>query len=134
VAEIDQVKLHRLWEESTRVVEWLSALVCECKAVDTASLFGRWLRFSGVLELLEANPQPWPLVVDGKRLRRSVDDLIFECGELYRTGKANARYAQSDIAEINRKLDVIVGGLVEGGKMDDGGGVKKLSEGIVGDL
>ena len=28
-----------------------------------------------------------------------------DCGDLFRGGKANAKYAESDIAEINSKLD-----------------------------
>jgi hypothetical protein len=114
VALVDEVLLHRLWAESSRVVEQLSRLVAQGKSVDAASLFGRWLVFSGVLEMCERNPQVGLVEVRGRELRLGVEALVFECGELYRTGKANPRYAETDIAEINRKLDFVLGRLGEG--------------------
>jgi len=103
----DTVNLHRVWNETTRFVETIHREVREGKSVMEWSRYGRWLRFSGVLEILEANPQEFPLEVNGKALRALVEDLLSECGEKFRTGKADPTYAQSDIAEINRKLDIL---------------------------
>jgi len=105
--KLSAAQLHVLWRETDRVVEGLAKAVMECKRVDEASNFGRWIRFSGVLEILEAHPAPFPLTVDAKGLKKKVSDMLFECGELYRGGKHDPRYAASDIAEINRKLDII---------------------------
>jgi len=107
----DTVKLHRVWSETTRFIETIHREVREGKSVMEWSRFGRWLRFSGVLEILEANPQEFPVEVNGKALRVAVEDLLSDCGEKFRTGKADPTYAQSDIAEINRKLDLIAGAL-----------------------
>jgi hypothetical protein len=114
MAVVDEVLLHRLWAESSRVVEQLSRLVAQGKSVDAASLFGRWLVFSGVLEMCEENPQSGLLEVHGRELRVAVKELVSECGDLYRTGKANPRYAETDIAEINRKLDFVMARLGDG--------------------
>jgi len=103
----DTVHLHRVWNETTRFMETIHREVREGKSVMDWSRYGRWLRFSGILEILEANPQPFPLEVNGKALRAKVEDLLSDCGEKFRTGKADPTYVQSDIAEINRKLDVI---------------------------
>jgi len=81
--------------------------VAECKRVDEASNFCRWLQFSGVLNILEAHPAGLPLPVDGKALRKQMDAILFECGELYKGGKHDPKYTTSDIAEINRKLDLL---------------------------
>jgi len=105
--QTDTVRLHRIWSETTRHVETFQRDAREGKRVLEASIFGRWLRFSGILELLDDNPQQFPTVVDGKALRRQVEDLLSDCGEKFKSGKADPTYAQSDIAEINRKLDVI---------------------------
>jgi len=105
--KLSAAQLHVLWRETDRVVSALSKAVMECKRVDEASNFGRWLRFSGVLQILEAHPAGFPLTVDAKGLTKKVSDMLFECGELYRGGKHDPRYAASDIAEINRKLDII---------------------------
>jgi len=35
------------------------------------------------------------------------EDLLYECGELFKGGKADPKYAESDIAEINKKLEVL---------------------------
>jgi len=104
---LTSVQLHVLWRETNREVDSLTQAVSECKSVDQASSFGRWLRYSGVLQILEAHPAPFPLIVDGKALTKKVTDLIYECGELYKGGKHDPRYAASDIAEINRKLDIL---------------------------
>jgi len=105
--QTDDVRLHRVWNETTRQIETFQRDAREGKRVMEASVFARWLRFSGILEILEGNPQDFPLEVNGKALRAKVEDLLSDCGEKFRTGKADPTYAQSDIAEINRKLDVI---------------------------
>jgi len=104
---IDAVQLHVLWRETNRYLDSLTQAVCETKRVDEASNFGRWLLFSGVLKILEAYPSGLPLPVDGKVVRKKTEDLVYECGELYKGGKHDPRYAASDIAEINRKLDLL---------------------------
>jgi len=81
--------------------------VSECKSVDEAANFTRWLQASGVLSLLERFETDGSLPVAGKALRKLAGAILSECGELYKDGKATPRYAASDIAEINRKLDII---------------------------
>jgi hypothetical protein len=100
--------LARVFSETSRQLAIFHRAVREGKGVTEASVFCRWLRFSGILEILEAYPCSLvPRVVDGKTLRRQVEDVLYDCGEKFRTGKADPTYAASDIAEINRKLDVI---------------------------
>lgn len=101
----DRVQLHVMWRETDRFLESLARDVRENKRVMEASQFCRWLNFSGFVKLLELNPQDAPLRVDGKGLQKKLNDLIYDCGELFRGGKHDPKYAASDIAEINRKLD-----------------------------
>jgi len=101
----DRVQLHVMWRETDRFLESLAREVRENKRVMEASQFCRWLNFSGVVKLLESNPQDAPLLVDGKGLQKKLNDLIYDCGESFRLGKSDPKYAASDIAEINRKLD-----------------------------
>jgi hypothetical protein len=79
----------------------LSREVREGKNVLYASQFARWLEFSGLVRVLE-------LVSDGVSIQKELGDLLFECGELFKGGKHDAKYAASDIAEINRKLDLLL--------------------------
>lgn len=104
----DAVTLHQLWRETTRKLEAHAREVRENKGVLEASLFARWLTFSGVVKMLEANPQPEPLRVDGAALRRLAHEVISLCGEAFKSGRADPKYAASDIAEINRKLDLLL--------------------------
>jgi hypothetical protein len=99
-----------MWRETDRFLDSLAASVREGKRVTEASNYCRWLQFSGVVSLLKENPSPSPLLVDGEGLRKKLDDLLYECGELFRGGKHDPKYAASDIAEINRKLDLLLGG------------------------
>jgi len=104
---LTQLELHQLWRETDRRLDSLIGSVCEIKRVDEASTFSRWLQFTGLLDILERNSNGMPLPVDGQGLRRKAKELASMCGDLYRQGKANPQYAQSDIAAINRKLDII---------------------------
>ncbi len=104
------VKFHQMWRETDRFLDTLAESVREGKRVMEASNFCRWLQFSGVVSLLKENPSPSPLRVDGEALRKKLDDLLYECGELFRGGKHDPKYAASDIAEINRKLDLLLSG------------------------
>lgn len=88
--------------------------VSECKSVDEAANFTRWLSSSGVLSLLERFSTGGPLPVDGKSLRKLSEKIYSDCCDLFRNGKATPRYAASDIAEINRKLDIIAAHIGQG--------------------
>jgi len=81
--------------------------VSECKSVDEAANFTRWLHASGVLALIERFTTGGNLPVNGPALRKLSETILSECGELYKDGKATPRYAASDIAAINHKLDLI---------------------------
>ena len=104
---LTSVQLHWMWQETDNYLSSLAQCVREGKRVQEAANYCRWLQFSGVIELLEGSPQPFPLMVDGQGTRRKLRDLIQECGELFKGGKHDAKYVASDIAEINRKLDVL---------------------------
>jgi len=101
------VDFYVLARQTQNRLDVLARDVSECKSVDEAANFCRWLSSSGVLALLEKNPQPEPLPVNGSALRKLAARILLECGDLYRQGKATPRYAASDIAEINRKLDIL---------------------------
>jgi len=83
--------------------------VAECKSVDEAANFTRFLQASGVLALLEKFTCAGNLPVNGPAIRKLSTSILSDCGDLYRNGKATARYAASDIAAINHKLDLIAG-------------------------
>jgi len=104
----DAVMLHQIWRETDRKLRSHAREVRENKGVREASEFARWLNFSGVIRILEANPQSEPLPVDGPALRRLCDEVILQCGECFKGGKADPKYSASDIAEINRKLDLLL--------------------------
>ena len=99
-----RVLLKRIYAETDLRLDTLARQVREAKAVNEASNFCRWLQFSGVMSLLALCPIP---EIDLKAFERKLRDIIWDCGELYKGGKANAKYAESDIAEINRKLDLL---------------------------
>ena len=103
--------LHWLWKETVNRLDSLARDVREAKNVAEASNFAHWLQFSGLLMLFRNNPSTTKhLEVDESMVRKKIDDLIYECGELFRGGKHDPKYAASDIAEINRKLDLLIAG------------------------
>jgi len=104
---IDEADLHWLWKETHAKLSTFSKLVRECKQVTEAADFCRWLQFSGLPKIFKACPQSEPMPVNYEVIDKQIRDILFECGELFRTGKADPQYAQSDIAAINHKLDII---------------------------
>ena len=46
--------------------------------------------------------------MDAGIVQKKVDELVSECSELFQGGKADPKYVASDIAEINRKLELLL--------------------------
>jgi len=101
------VTYHWLWKETSNRLASLSREAKEGKNLAEASNFARWVRFSGIIKLLEQHPQAGELRVDAESLSKSIDDLLWECGQQWNRRKPLAKYDVSDIAEINRKLDIL---------------------------
>jgi hypothetical protein len=92
----------RVVAETTRYLDGLARSVRECKRVDEASNFARWLQFSGVIELLQECPAT---SASAPALRSKAQNVVQACGQIYRGGKVKPQYDASDIAEINQKLN-----------------------------
>lgn len=80
----DLTTLWKIWSETDRRLDSLAQCVREGVQVEEASNFSRWLRFSGLLALLQPYEQEVPLPIRATELRRKCEDLIYECGEWYR--------------------------------------------------
>lgn len=104
-----QTDIFILYRETVNFLDRLAGEVREGKNVMLASQFARWLQFSGLNKIFKENPSCRKnLEVNAGVVERKTEDLLFECGELFRGGKADPKYAASDIAEINRKLDLLM--------------------------
>lgn len=84
MAEIKTAIIWKIWSETDRRLDSLAQSVREGVQVDEASNFTRWLRFSGILTLLQPFEQEVPLPIRAAELCRKCEDLIYECGEWYR--------------------------------------------------
>lgn len=49
-----------------------------------AADFARWLKNSGVMQILDSHEQEVPLPIRARELRVKCNDLLFECGEWLR--------------------------------------------------
>lgn len=101
-----------MWNETMNRLDSLARSVREGKRVLEAADFCRWLQFSGFVKVFDLFPESASEVivlrVDSKAVRKKIDDLIFDCGEWFKEGKVSPKYAESDIAEINTKLDQLL--------------------------
>jgi len=79
----DYVIWHRLWRETDRKLDMHRRRVREGVEVLPASDFARWLRFSGILEVLQPYEQEHPFPIRPKELATKCNDLISECGEWF---------------------------------------------------
>jgi hypothetical protein len=104
-----EIKLHRVWSETSTRLDVLRDRVSENKEVMAALDFARWLFWSGLLELLEMNSREGPLKVDGANLRWKCQELQSACQDRFRTNGSEPRLAETQLRSINEKLDMIAG-------------------------
>jgi len=105
----DAVAMHVLWRETNNRLEVLAARVREGVDVLAASEFCRWLQFSGVLAMLEDQERSQPLPVNGRELRRKVDELIMDCGDWFRLHEnsntlPHPSIPRTELERINKQL------------------------------
>ncbi len=105
--KLDKLTSHILWRETHNLVEEYRAHVREGVDVKAASRFARWLRFSGVLQMLPENPMP--LECHGAALSIAVEDLIAECGHWFvhherARDKPHAQIPKTELERINAQL------------------------------
>ena len=103
--QADSMKLWKIWSETDRRLDSLTRCVREGVQVDEASNFARWLRFSGLLTLLQPYEQEVPLPIRAAELRRKCEDLIYECGEWYRAHERSNKPRDAYISQS--KLEAI---------------------------
>jgi len=105
----DVVNLYSIWNETNNRLDLLTRRVEQGEDVMAASEFARWVVFSGILELLEKNPQKPPLTVDGALLRWKCGELIYLCGQVF--NKNPSLKPPSYLEGIYHKLELIAGHL-----------------------
>jgi len=103
---IEPHKWHWAFNETMRQLDTLTKRVNECKDIQHASEFARWLRMSGLLAMFEDNPQTEPLLVDGAKMRRACEDLLQLCAEQWKRGSVG-KVEVSELELLNRKLDLL---------------------------
>ncbi len=107
--EFDKVNLHILWRETANRIAVLQGRVREGVDVDAAAEFARWLRFSGILKLLESAPDDERLPCKGVLLSKQVQALVSDCGEWYANHeranfKPPAQVPRSELEAITEQL------------------------------
>lgn len=105
----DNVSLHIIYKETMNRLASLSRRVSEARDVAEASDFARWLYFSGIINLLEANPYPEPLKVDGAFMRWTVDQLVEQCNERFRTNNSDPTFKAAEFQSLHEKIDTMAG-------------------------
>ena len=99
-----EANLYWLWRETMNKLSSFKSRVSEGRDVTAASEFARWLQFSGIIKLLEANPQPAPLTVDGPLLRWTTDELINQCNERFRTNNLDPSFKATEFQTMHQKI------------------------------
>jgi len=109
VMQADLTTIWKIWSETDRRLDSLAQCVREGVQVEAALNFSCWLRFSGLLTLLQPYEQEVPLPIRATELRRKCEDLIYECGEWYRLHEKSFKprdsyISQSKLAAIENDL------------------------------
>jgi len=103
---VEPHKFHWMWKETMQRLDVFQKRVEDCKDIDAASDFARWLRMSGLLWLFTENPQREPLLVDGPAMERAIVKLVQTCGDQWKRGASRTVQA-SEIEKLNFKVDVL---------------------------
>lgn len=109
---LDKLNLHIIWRETDTRVDVLAARVREGVDVEAASEFCRWLRFSGILKLLELARDNARLPCKGQQLSAKVDSLIYECGQWFANHerankKPHPQVPRSELERITSQLQAL---------------------------
>jgi len=105
----DATNLYWIWKETINRLDTLSRRVAEGRDVMAASEFCRWLNFSGIFKLFDANPQPEPLKVDGAFARWKCEELLRACNDRFRTNSNAPTIGEKEMRSLHEKLDVLAG-------------------------
>lgn len=104
-----EVNLHWIWKETLQKVDSFSKRVAENVDVESAHEFARYLLWSGILKMLERNPQSEPLKVDGAFLRWKANELERACTERWRLKDKDPHLSMLEVQSIHEKLNAIAG-------------------------
>jgi hypothetical protein len=99
-----RVALGRLFSETARYLDALALDAREGKRLDEAANFARWVRFSGVPDLLSRFA---PDDLKFPSFEPKVTQILSDCGEHFRGGRVVPKYSDSDIAAIKQELSEI---------------------------
>ena len=103
------VNYHRIWNETNNRLDSLSARVRENRDVMAALDFARWLFWSGILELLEANACEGFHKVDGANLRWKCQELTRACQERFSRNDSKPHLEALQLQSIHEKLNLMAG-------------------------
>jgi len=105
------IAFYTLYSWTSRYLDSFAQCVKEGHSHDEARGFCVYLLNSGVIKLLEANSCPGAFKVDGPLVRWKAEELQRNVQDFYRTGRTEAKVDASTLDAINRKLDLIAGGI-----------------------
>jgi len=107
--ETDQVTIYTIARETTSRLDVLHDRVVEGQDLQSAKEFCSYLRWSGILRLLEANSSTGNLKVDGAHIRWKCDQLESLTNDQFRQVSKVVSLQMSQLQAVNHKLDLIAG-------------------------
>ena len=108
---LDDVTVFTIARETTSRLETLTRRAKEGKDLHAAKEFASYLRWSGVLKLLEGHTATGPLKVDGALIRWKNEQLIAAVNEQFKGNSVIVPLELSALESINHKLDLLAGRL-----------------------
>jgi len=111
MADVSQVDLHVLCRETRTRLDAYSRAVQECKSLDAALDFCRFVTWSGLVQILKAHSNTGVLPIDGSHIEWKVRELQRQIQERYVSGDVKPQVDVAELERINYKLDLIAGQL-----------------------
>ena len=88
--QTDTVNLHWIWRETMNKLT-SSPNMYKGRDLDAASNSAEWLSFSGLIDS-QSNAQDIPFKVDGSFMQWTVDQLVEQCNERFRTNSSDPNF------------------------------------------
>jgi hypothetical protein len=104
----DAVKLHILYRDTIARLDVLSKGVRECRNLDEAADFARYV-LNSVAPLLKLCPIPDPFPCDGHLVNSLAQTLLSDVQDRWRLHDMEPRLDLSELTAIHRKLDLLAG-------------------------
>jgi hypothetical protein len=101
------------YKETITQLNFYDKRVRECQDLEAARRFANYVTWSGMVKLCKRYSQDVPVKIDGAHLEWKAKELEQRVQDLWRTGKVKQDISETQLEQINHKMDLMAGRLAQ---------------------